>query len=103
MCIWYKPNCIWNIDECAVQDVPKQEEVIGVVNEPALQLVSGGKGQTTTNNNPDLCQCKWPQTPMIIFKGAKALKEWWEAAPVAVYVRASLSGYMNAKLFSELW
>ena len=38
---------------------------------------------------------------MIIFKGGKVQKEWCEAAPVGVYVRASLSSYINAKLFTE--
>ena len=47
MGIWYNPNCIWNIDECGMQDVQEQEEVISVVNEPSFQLVPGGKGQTT--------------------------------------------------------
>ena len=48
MGIWYKLNCIWYIDECGVQDAPEQEEVIGVVNEPAFHLVSREKIQTTT-------------------------------------------------------
>ena len=39
--------------------------------------------------------------PMIIFKGAKVQKEWCEAPPAGVYARASLSGYINAKLFVE--
>ena len=43
-----QPNSIWISDECRVQDMPEQDEVIGVVNESAFQLVSGEKGQTTT-------------------------------------------------------
>ena len=38
---------------------------------------------------------------MIIFKGAKVQKEWHEAAPAGVYVRASVSGYINSKLLAE--
>ena len=39
--------------------------------------------------------------PMIIFERAKVQKEWCEAVPPDVYVRTSLSGYINAKLFAE--
>ena len=77
--IHYKPNCLWNIDECEMQHVPEQEEVIGVVNEPAFQLVSGEKGQTTTILTfVSASGLKTP--PMTIFKVAKAQKEWHEAA-----------------------
>ena len=99
MGIQYKPNCIWNTDECGVQDVSEQEEVIGVVNEPAFQLVSEEKGQMTTLTSVSASGLNTP--PMIIFMGAKVQKEWCEAAPAGVYVRASLSGYINAKLFTE--
>ena len=36
MGICYKPSCIWNIDECGMQDVSEWEEVIGAMNEPAF-------------------------------------------------------------------
>ena len=47
MGIWYKPNFIWTINECKVQDVSEQDKVRCVVNEPAFQVVSGGNGQST--------------------------------------------------------
>ena len=46
--IQYRPNLIWNTDECGVSDVPKSRAVVGVTGERTFQTVSKDKGENTT-------------------------------------------------------
>ena len=44
----YRPNLIWNTDECGISDVPKSRAVVGVTGERTFQTVSKDKGKNTT-------------------------------------------------------
>ena len=42
------PEQIWSGDETGVQNVPKEQLVVGVTGTPASQTVSGEQGETST-------------------------------------------------------
>ena len=98
--ITYKPNNIWNIDESGLNDVPDEEEVIGIVGKPQMSQVAGEKGVNTTLMT-FVSAGGMSTPPMVIFKAAKVLAEWREAAPSGYLVRRSEKGYVNGKLFLE--
>ena len=77
---------IWNTDERGVQDVPKEEKVIGVMDEKAHTMSPKEKGETTTilifANT-----CGQVFSPLVIFKGTKMSDAWQTNAPPSVTVR----------------
>ena len=96
----YRPNLIWNTDECGVSDVPKSRAVVGVTGERTFQTVSKDKGENTTIVSY-VSAGGVAMPPFIIFKAAKVKTELREAAPSGYYLRKSESGYINADLFYE--
>ena len=64
------PRHIWNTDESGVQDVPKEEQVIGVTGEKAHTMSPKEQGKTTTVLMfANACGQVFP--PLVIFKGAR--------------------------------
>ena len=69
------PYYIWNCDESGVQDVPKEEEVIGVVHEKANSQVPSEHGETSTVLTfANACGQVMP--PLVIHKGKQVGKTW---------------------------
>ena len=91
---------IWNTDESGVQDVLKEEQVIGVTGEKAHTMSPKEQGETTTVLTfANACSQVFP--PLVIFKGTKVSDAWQTNAPPNVTVRASPKGWIN-KGFSKL-
>ena len=66
------PMCIWNCDESRVQDVPKEEEVIGVTGEKTHTITPKEQGETTTILTfTNACGQVMP--PLVIHKAQKCL------------------------------
>ena len=94
------PYYIWNCDESGVQDIPKEEEVIGVVNEKANSQVPSEHGETSTVLTfANVCGQVMP--PLIIHKGKQVGKTWTIGASRDVIVHASAKGYINKDIFFE--
>ena len=92
------PMHIWNTDESGVQDVPKEERVIGVTGEKAHTMSPKEQGETTTLLTfANACGQVFP--PLVIFKGAKVSDAWQTNAPPNVTVRASPKGWINKDVF----
>ena len=96
----YAPNSIWNVDECGIGDVPKPQRVVGVSGERAFQTVAGEKATNTTMVTYASAGGLLMK-PMLIFKCAKIKAAWREAAPSGYFLKASKTGYINAKLFYD--
>ena len=72
----YRPNLIWNTDECGVSDVPKSRAVVGVTAERTFKTVSKDKGENTTIVSYVSAWGGWvAMTLFIIFKAAKVKTE----------------------------
>ena len=64
------PMHIWNTDESSMQDVLKEEKVIGVTGEKAHTMSPKEQGETTTIFTfANACGQVFP--PLVVFKGAK--------------------------------
>ena len=96
----YRPNLIWNTDECGVSDVPKSRAVVGVTGEQTFQTVCNDKGENTTIVSY-VSAGGVAMPPFIIFKCGKVKTEWREAAPSGYYLRRSETGFINSDLFYE--
>ena len=89
---------IWNTDESVVQDVLKEEQVIGVIGEKAHTMSPKEQGKTTTVLTfANACSQVFP--PLVIFKGAKVSDAWQINAPPNVTVGASPKGWINKEVF----
>ena len=92
------PMHIVNTDESSMQDVPKEEKVIGVMGEKAHTMSPKEQGKTTTILMfANACGQVFP--PLVIFKGAKVSEAWQTNAPPNVTVRASTKGWINKDVF----
>ena len=81
-----------------MQDVPKEEKVIGVMGEKAHMMSSKEQGETTTILMfANACGQVFP--PLVVFKGAKVSDAWQTNAPPNVTVRASPKGRINKDVF----
>ena len=96
----YQPHHIWNVDKCGIGDVPKTTKVISVVGHRPFQTVSGEKPVNTTLLTY-VSAGGLHVPPMVIFKASRVKPEWREYAPSGYFVRASESGYISTKLFTE--
>ena len=96
----YKPFNIWNIDETGLHDIPREQKVVGVTGEAALQTVAGEK-PVNTMLLMYVSAGGLAMPPMVIFKGSKVDPDWREVAPSAYVIRASKTGYIQSKLFAE--
>ena len=69
------PMYIWNCDESGVQDVPKEDEVIGVVGEKAQH--QGPSDRVETSTVLTLANAYGQvMPPLIIHKGKKVNETW---------------------------
>ena len=94
------PLYIWNCDESGVQDVPKEEEVVGVVGEKANSQVPTECSEistvlTFTNAAGNILP------PLIIHKGRRVNETWLDGMPKDVMVKASPKGYISKGIFYE--
>ena len=89
---------IWNTDESGMQDMPKEEKVIGAMGEKAHTMSPKEQGETTTilmfAN-----ACGQVFQPLVIFKGAKVSDAWQTNVPPNVTDRASPKGWINKDVF----
>ena len=92
------PMNIWNCDESRVQDVPKEEHIIGVTREKAHTMSPKEQGETTTVLTfKNACGQVFP--PLVIFKGAKVNDAWVANAPSNITVKASPKGWIKKDVF----
>ena len=96
----YRPNLIWNTDECRVSDVPKSRAVVGVRGERTFQTVSKDKGKNTTIA-PMSVLGGGSNAPSHHFQSFKSEDRVERSSPSGYYLRKSESGYINADLFYE--
>ena len=96
-------NITYNIiikDETGVQNVPKEQLVVGEEGTPSVTQVSGEQGETSTILtfvNAVGLQC----LPMVIHHG-KHIQEYWVCdAPIGVCVAATTKGYITKAKFHE--
>ena len=94
------PCRIWNIDETGLQDIPKQDRVVGVKREKTYHVVSSEKGETSTV--VVYVSASGPVVPpMVIHKGKKVQTHWKEGKLSRSFVKASRNGYICKELFYE--
>ena len=94
------PLYIWNCDESGVQDVPKEEEVVGVVGEKANTQVPNECGEiSTVLTFANAAGNVLP--PLIIHKGRRVNETWLDGIPTGIMVKASPKGYINKGIFYE--
>ena len=94
------PEQIWSGDETGVQNVPKEQLVVGATGTPANQTVSGKQGETSTilsfvNGVGLVCP------PMVIHRGQCVQQYWTQNAPVGWRVVATVKGYIIKHKFHE--
>ena len=94
------PNQIWSGDETGVQNVPKEQMVVGEEGTPTLTQVSGGQGETSTiltfvNAIGLVCP------PMVIHHGQHVQEYWTCEAPIGICVAATTKGYITKAKFHE--
>ena len=94
------PYYIWNCDESGVQDVPKEEEVVGVVHEKANSQEPSEHGETSTVLTfANVCGQVMPS--IVIYKGKQVSKTWTIGTSRDVIVCTSVKGYINKGIFYE--
>ena len=94
------PLNIWNCDESGVQNVPKEQDVIGVVGEKANSQVPTERGETSTILTfANAAGQVLP--PLVIHKGHRVNDTWTQGASPDIMVRASVKGYINKGIFYE--
>ena len=93
------PEQIWSGDETGVQNVPKEQLVVGATGTPASQTVSGEQGETSTflsfvNGVDKVCP------PMFIHCG-HVQQYWMNNAPIGWHVVAMTKGYIMKHKFHK--
>ena len=94
------PMRIWNCNESRVQDVPKEEEVIGIIGEKTHTITPKEQGQTTTILT-FINACGQVMPPLVIHKGSKMSDLWLLNKPPNVTLRCSPKGWINKQVFFE--
>ena len=90
----------WNCDESSVQDVPKEQEMLGVTGEKTSNVTSKEQGETSTILTfANACRQGFP--PVVIHKGGSVSNKWKQGAPWNVTIRASPKGWINKEIFYE--
>ena len=94
------PEQRWSGDETGVQNVPKEQLVVGTTGTPACQTVSGEQGKTSTilsfvNAVGLVCP------PMVIHRGQRVQQYWTKDAPVGWHIAATMKGYITKHKFHE--
>ena len=91
---------IWNCDESGVQDVPKEEEVIGVTGAKMYTITPKEQGETTTILTfTNTCGQVMPL--LVIHKGSKMSDLWLLNKPANVTLCCSPKGWINKQVFFE--
>ena len=94
------PMNIWNCDESGVQDIPKEQQVLGVTGEKTSNVTSKEQGETSTILTfANACGQVFP--PLVIHKGGSVFNTWKQGAPRNVTIRASPKGWINKEIFYE--
>ena len=94
------PLYIWNCDDSGVQNVPKEQEVIGVAREKAQSQVPKERGETSTMLT--FANAAGQVLPsLIIHKGWRVNDTWIQDASPDIVIRASVKGYINKGIFDE--
>ena len=94
------PDQIWSGDETGVQNVPKEQLVVGEERTPSVIQVSGEQGETSTMLtfvNAIGLQCP----PMVIHCGKHVQEYWVHDTPIGVCVAATTKGYITKAKFHE--
>ena len=94
------PEQIWSGDETGVQNVPKEQLVVGATGTPASQTVSGEQGETSTilsSVNAVGLVCP----PMVIHRGQCVQQYWTKDAPIGWCITATMKGYITKHKFHE--
>ena len=91
------PEQIWSGDESGVQNVPKEQLVVGATGTPAHQTVSGEQGETFiilsfVSMVGKVCP------PMVIHHGQCVQQYWMTDAPVRWCVAAMTKGYITKQV-----
>ena len=94
------PLYIWNCDESGVQDIPKEDEVIGVKEKKANRQGPSKRGETSTiltfaNAYGQV------MPPLVINKGCHVNDTWEYGCPPDIMLHASTKGYINKGIFYE--
>ena len=94
------PMNIWNCDESSVQDMAKEQEVLGVTGEKTSNVTSKEQGETSTILT-FANACRQVSLPLVIHKGGSVSNTWKQGAPQNVTIRASPKGWINKEIFYE--
>ena len=94
------PDQFHNVDETAGQNVPKEEDVVGVTGETSWQLVSDERGELSTIL-AHICAEGWFAPPMVLHRGAKVGATWNDGCPPGWMVRNSKTGWIDSDRFRE--
>ncbi len=87
------------MDESGLQDLPEEgTQVVGVKGQPALQIVSQEKGQTSTVLM-FVSASGLVLSPMVIFKGQRVQAVWREFCPDGIQLAATPKGYITSEIF----
>ena len=94
------PEQIWPGNETGVQNVPKEQLVVGATGTPACQTVSGEQGETSTilsfvNAVGLVCP------PMVIHRGQHVQQYWTKDAPLGWCIAATMKGYITKHKIHE--
>ena len=94
------PNQIWSGDETGVQNVPKEQMVVGEEGTPTVTQVSGEQGETSTiltfvNAVSLVCP------PIVIHHGQHVQEYWTHEAPIGIHVTAKSKGYITKAKIHE--
>ena len=94
------PMHIWNCDESRVEDVPKEEEVIGVTGEKIHTITPKEQGETTTIlTSTNACGQVMPS--LVIHKGSEMSDLCLLNKPASVTLCCSPKGWINKQVFFE--
>jgi hypothetical protein len=81
--------------------MPKDDQkVVGLSSEPALQVVSGDRGATTTIVS-FISASGIITPPMVIFKGKRIPQYVKDVCPPDIMLRCSDTGYVNSEVFCQ--
>ena len=94
------PLNIWNCNDSGVQNISKEQDVIGVLGEKANSQVPTERGETSTilifaNAAGQVLP------PLVIHKGHRVNDSWIQGTSPDIMVRASVKGYINKRIFYE--
>ena len=94
------PMTIWNYEESTVQDIPKEQEVLGVTKEKTSNVTSKEQGETSNILTfANACGQVFPL--LVIHKGGCVSNTWKQGAPHNVTISTNPKGWINKEIFYE--